>query len=172
MGPPFVKLSRQNVLNPMNSHRHVRRRKSGDLRDRSRVHIFEIRDYDLAIQWFESLDQPVEALQIQLPIGRVVLVRQLLEFFEADQCCKPAALPNYIRRGGVVRHTVDPRTQRTAPVKSRETPPDLKMDVLQQIPPLLSVGLIRSCQAFQRRAKLVRRGLIEMVLIGFHNFHI
>src|ERR1039457_5542258 len=55
--PMLVESLREDVLDSMNSHCHVRGRQARDLSSRCRIHIFEIRTNDLAIGRFEPLNQ-------------------------------------------------------------------------------------------------------------------
>src|SRR5580692_8971690 len=54
--PPLVESLREDVLDSMDSHGHVRGRQARDLCSRCRIHLFEIRNDDLAIKWFEPLN--------------------------------------------------------------------------------------------------------------------
>src|ERR1700721_1081136 len=53
----LVKLLCEDVLDSMNSHGHVRGRQARELPSRCRIHLFEIRNNDLAIKRFEPLNQ-------------------------------------------------------------------------------------------------------------------
>jgi hypothetical protein len=55
--PPLVESLREDVLDSMDSHCHVRRRQARDLSNRCGVHLFEIRNNDLAIERFEPQNQ-------------------------------------------------------------------------------------------------------------------
>jgi len=66
--PSFVKPPGEDVFDPMNSHGNIRRRQTRDLADRCRIHVVEIRDDDLAIERFETLNQAREPVQIQAPV--------------------------------------------------------------------------------------------------------
>src|ERR1700722_11627913 len=53
----LVELLGEDVLDAMNSHGHVRGRQARDLPNRCRIHLFEIRNNDLAIERLEPLNQ-------------------------------------------------------------------------------------------------------------------
>jgi hypothetical protein len=83
-----MKPLRQDVLDPVDFHSHVSRRQPGYFSDRHRVHILEIRNDDLTIEWFELLNQCRQPIQIDAPIGGVLASRHFgknLEFFQAHQ---------------------------------------------------------------------------------------
>jgi hypothetical protein len=50
-----------------------------------------------------------------------------------------AALADHVRGGSVVGHAVDPGTERAAPVKAIEAPPQGQMNLLQEIAALVPI---------------------------------
>ena len=64
-----------------------------------------------------------------------------------------------------MRDAIDPCPQRTAILESTETAPESDVNLLEQIPPLVGVGLIRVYETLQGRT-VERRGLfIEIILL-------
>jgi hypothetical protein len=118
---------------PVDPHRHVRGRQARDLSDGHRVHVFEIRDDDLAIQRLELLNQHRHPFQVDslvrsnLALGHV---REHIEFFQTDERRKIPVLTHDIRSSNIVNNAVDPGPERAAGIVPLKTPPQLKMNVL------------------------------------------
>jgi hypothetical protein len=51
-----------------------------------------------------------------------------------------------VRCRDIVRHAVDPRPQRAAAIEQLQASPKLEMNILQQIPPPLRVGLVTAAE--------------------------
>jgi hypothetical protein len=150
--PSFVEPLREDVLDSMNPHCNIRRRQTRDLANGCRIHVFEIRDDDLAIERFEPLNQGREPVQIYAPVngGRTLgLVREHFELFQAYESRKDTVLTNYIGGRDVVSNAVDPRSQGTAAIVPLKTPPQLKMNVLAQVAALFRVSFVSPREPFE-----------------------
>src|ERR1700733_3299703 len=107
MPASFMKPSREDVLDPVYPHRHVRGGQPRNFSECSRVHVFEIRDDDLSVERFELLNQRRKTIQIYPPVRVVrVLPRNLFQFFETHEILKNLALANHVRGGDMVRHAI------------------------------------------------------------------
>lgn len=143
MAASFVKPPGENVLDPVYLHGHVPRRQTRDFADGHRVHVFEIRDDDLAIERFELLDQPGQAVEIETPVrGGFVFGGKHVEIFQSHQIFEDAALAKDVRRGDMVGNAIDPGPQRTAGVELLKAAPQLKMNLLVQVTALFRVSLV------------------------------
>src|SRR5215471_4431235 len=94
-------------------------------------------------------------------------IRKRFQVFQSYEPGKGPALTNDVRCGHMVGNAIDPGPQRTAAIVALETSPQLEMDLLDQVPAFFRVGLVSPGQPFERRTKLLSRGVIEGVLIGW-----
>src|ERR1035437_2056580 len=62
------KTAGKDILDPMNFHSDIGRRKPSNFRDGGRVHVLQMRNHDLPVQRFELADEPRELLQRSLAI--------------------------------------------------------------------------------------------------------
>ena len=167
MAASFVKPPRQDVLDPVYPHGHVCRRQPRDFSDGRRVHIFEIGDDDLAVERLESLNQRRQPLQIHALVRgelALVFVGKHFEFFQAHEIRKDPALAKDVRRGDMVGNAVDPGPRGTAGIEALKTPPQLKMNLLDQVAALFRVDLVRPREPFERGTVFVRRVPVQVIL--------
>ena len=61
---------------------------------------------------------------------------------------------------------IDPRPQRAASIERRETSPNREVDVLEQIPAFVGIGLVGVREPLDRGAKRVEDLVIEGLAIG------
>ena len=62
-------------------------------------------------------------------------------------------------------NSIDPRPQRATAIVTPKTPPQLEMNLLRQIPPLLRIRFVSPCQPFERRPELPGGVAIQRILI-------
>jgi hypothetical protein len=74
----------------------------------------------------------------------LVFVREHFELFETHESLKDPALAKDVRSGNVVGHPIDPGPRGTAGIEAQETPPQLKMNLLEQVATLFRVSLVRA----------------------------
>src|SRR5579864_817246 len=128
IGFSFVEPALQDVLDPMNLHSNVGRRKPGDFSRRIRIHTLEIRNDDLAIDRLELLDQRGEALKGLVLAGNtfaLLIGWHGLDLFDAGEFLPHSSLPNHVSGGYVVGNAVHPGSKRTSPIKMLEAAPQL-----------------------------------------------
>lgn len=161
----ILKPPSEDVLDPMYPHGHIRGRQPRDFSDGHRVHIFQIGNDDLTVERLELLNQPRQPLQIDalMRVARIFF-RKLFEFFQIHEILKRLPLPNHVRRGDMVRHAIDPRSQRTAGIERPKAPPQLKMNFLEQVAPFFRIHLVSAREPFERAAQLIRRVFVQVVL--------
>jgi hypothetical protein len=124
---------------------------------------------DAAIERLECLYECEEPFESDVTIGGplpVAAVRHRGQFVEADERGALAPPAQDLRRDDVVRDTVDPGSERTASVETREAAPERDVDVLNKIAAFIRVGLVRPRQAFDCRAVTASGLLVERVLAG------
>jgi len=164
----FPKPAPQNIFDPVDFHRDIRRRKSGDFADRAGVHLFEIANDDLPVDRLQPLDQRRKAFErLRLAGGEfdVVAARHGFDVLNVHQPVPEAALANHVAGGYVMSHAVDPGSQRTSLVEIGEAAPEMKMDFLQQIAARLGIKLIRPRQPVERGAVSQCSLLVQRILI-------
>ena len=143
-----MKSADEDRFDPMDLRSHAACRNAGYLTDRGRIHVFEIQKHELTIERLEALDELEEPLRVQalICIPRVVgLVRSRFELCEAHEISRiRAALPNDVRRGGIVRDAINPRPHRTALLEFVEAAPERDVNLLKQIAALVWIRLVRA----------------------------
>jgi len=168
MTPSSVKSASQNVFDAMNLNPHVAGRETHNFSDRSRIHVFQIKKHQFAIQRLEAMDELKQPLESQsfLRIPPVIaLIRRGFDFFQTHQASESQPpLPNDIRCCRVVRHTIRPGSQRTPPVEEFEAAPQSEMNFLNEIAALVPIGLISVGKPVEGRAERCRCFAIEVVL--------
>ncbi len=92
---------------------------------------------------------------------------QGLDLLDAHKLFPDPPLSDHMPGGYVVSDAVYPGPQRTTPVEMRETAPQVKMNVLEQIAACFRIGLIRTRQPVQSSGISVSRLLVQFVL--FHS---
>ncbi len=143
---------RKQVLDSMNPHGNICGRQTRDLANGCRIHVFEVRNDDLAIERLEPLNQGREPVQIQSPVtlARTFgFVRQRFEFFQAYESRKGPAFTNYVGNADVVSDAVDPGPQGAAGIVALKAPPQLKMNVLPQVAAPFRVGFVGARKPFE-----------------------
>jgi len=167
MAASFAKPPRQDVFDPVNPHGHIRGRQPRDFSDGNSVHGFEIRDDDLPVERLELLNQHRQPFQIySLVRGELalILVRECFELLQIHEIRKGPALAKNVRSGNMVGNAIDPGPSGTAGIEPLETPPQLKMDLLDQVTALFGVNLVCAREPFERRTVLVRRVPVQVIL--------
>src|ERR1035437_1311621 len=157
------KTAGKDILDPMNFHSDIGRRKPSNFRDGGRVHVLQMRNHDLPVQRFELPDEPRELLQRSLAIDvrlAILARRGPLDLFEPHKSRVLPALPVHVRNSGVVSHPKRPRLQRAPSVKNLEASPELKVDILPEIVTLFRVCFVSGGQPVQRAAKLADGGRV------------
>ncbi len=91
--------------------------------------------------------------------------RQGLDVLDADQPLPDPALPADIPRSHVVRDPVQPNPERAPPVELREAPPELQVDLLQQVAARFRIELIGARQTIERRAMALCRLFVQRILV-------
>src|SRR5689334_14054214 len=95
----------EDVLDPVNLHRDIRGRKAGNFRDGRVVNLFQKREHDLAIQWFQLANELRELRQSALLVDVGSLLfrkRSLFDAFQSDVASVVAALAIDVGNGGIV----------------------------------------------------------------------
>src|ERR1700682_5351866 len=77
----------------------------------------------------------------------------------------------------MVGNAIDPRPRRTTRIEPLKTPPQLKMDLLDQVATLFRVNLVRPREPFERGIVSVRRAPVQVILArpsvqGIGNAHL
>src|ERR1035437_2168263 len=117
----LAKTAGKDILDSVNFHSDIRRRKSRDLCDGGGVHVLQMRNHDLPVQRFELPDELRELLERSLPIDvRLAMFarRGPLDLFETHKTRVLPPLPVHIRNSGVVSYPKRPSSGSTA----RQTP--------------------------------------------------
>ena len=156
-----VKSASQNVFDAMNLNPHVAGRKTHNFSDRRRIHVFQVKKHQFAIQRPEAMDQlkqPFESQSfLRIPLV-VALIRHGFDFFQTHQASgSQSPLPDHMRCRCVVRHTIRPGSQRTSPVEPFEAAPQREMNFLNEIAALVRIGLISVRKPVEGRAERCRR---------------
>jgi len=165
----------------MNSHGGVAGGQSSDFRDRRGVQFFEIADDDLAVDRFELLNQRRQPFQIDALVRggfALLFVGKGFELFKAHQSRESPALAKNMRGRDVVSHAIDPGAQGTASVETLEAPPQLKVNLLEQVATFFRVSFVGARETIERTRELFRSVAVHIVLArvsggdGFSPFHI
>src|SRR5262245_10417870 len=147
-----MKPATEKFLDPMNFRGDVSWRKARDLSNRSSVRSLEIEEDDLLVLRLESLNQCPKMLQGLLLVHavRTVRLQSHFDFFETNERRSPHFSPNDYRRGRVVGDAVNPGLERASPFKPFEAQPKSDVDFLQEISPIVGIGLIGPGQPVER----------------------
>src|SRR5581483_3881957 len=142
MAGSLLEIARQDLLDAVNFRRCIPGGQTRQLGDTARVNSFQVRQNDGAIQRLQTSYQRSEPFDVHLAIG-VRRDRPHVDFVEADERTGArASLLHCPRDRGVMRHAVDPSSQRAAPLECFEAAPQRQMDLLQQIAAPVGIGLI------------------------------
>lgn len=74
-----------------------------------------------------------------------------------------APLTRDMRRGNIVRHSIDPGLQAALGIKQAEASPQLNVNLLQQVMPPVRVGFVASGEPPYGRAELGAGFLVQLV---------
>ena len=121
----------------------------------------------MTIDRLEALNQRVQTIQRLLAIGEMrgmVGVRQILQFFQADQFLDMnPPLAHDVGRGDIVRDTISPGTQGASAIKSAKASPERDMNLLHQITTEIGISLVSASQPLQCRS--VRLGYFGIKVV-------
>ena len=87
----------------------------------------------------------------------------LFDFFQTNQPRPGPPLTANIARRHVVRHPKRPRFEGTAAIIRRQTTPELQVNLLAQVSPLIRVKLITRCETVKSGADFTDYGGIELI---------
>lgn len=142
---------------------------SGNLSDRFRIHIFKIKKYQLAIDGLEPVDQLVKPFQSHSILGFAAVINRIrcnIDVFETHEILQlRPSLPDDMGRGRIVRNAIDPRSHRTSRLITLETLPELEVNLLQQVPALVGIRLIRAHEPVERGAVGVCGVFIQLIMV-------
>lgn len=152
----------------MNSHRNVAWREARNFRDGSRIHVFQIKNDDLAIERFEPQHHRREAVQVDAPVGRRLPlgpVWKCFELFQREQPREETAFADDVRSRYVMGDAVNPRPQGATAIEALKAPPQLKMNVLGKIAALFRIGFVSSSEAIEGGSESIYRLPVQGILI-------
>ncbi len=154
----------------MNSGGDASRRQTRYVRNLRRAFAFEIEKNNLAIEWFQPMDQRLQFRQFFAPPllrragPRRWIDRQRIQFHPTLRSLAP---PRQMIGPDVVRHTINPCPQTAALVESLQAAPQLDVDLLQQVALPVRIALIASNQTPHGLAMLRLRLRIKPILIAW-----
>lgn len=132
-----MKLPDENLLDAMNPCPDVRQREACDLAHRFRVKAFQIAQHELAVEQFKPLNQRQNAGKRLLTVRRFLeVLRDLLSFdlFEGKKDQRiPFLLPDDIGCRYVMRHPINPGSQRASRLEALKAAPQREMNFLYEI---------------------------------------
>ena len=133
------------------------------LRDLRRAQTLEVQNDEFPVQRSQPLNQLHEAREQHAPVS-VWFDSNLpdIEIIESDQRPRPLApFVHHMGRRHVVRDAIDPCAQRALTIETIEAPPEIQVDVLEQVLALVCVELVRACEPLDCGAKCFDGLVIE-----------
>src|SRR5687768_8942831 len=134
----------QEFLHPAHPGRHVARGDARHLRDLRRAQTLEVQNDELPVQRPQPLNQLHQAREQHAPVGvRFDSDVPDIEVIESDQRPRaPAPFVHHMRRRHVVGDAINPCAQRALTIEPIEAPPEIQVDVLEQVLTLVCVELV------------------------------